>query len=127
MKTHVLRTSILALLVAVAGHAQSSQLLNANIPFNFVVRGATLPAGHYTVNQGGAGLITLKSPERKASAFLSAPAMECTGNQATSRLVFHRYGKTYLLSEIWTDGSNCGRRAPVTTLERELAAKQKAP
>src|SRR5579863_6037840 len=127
MKTQVLRSSILALLIAVAGHAQSSQPLNTNIPFNFVVMGTTLPAGHYIVNQGSAGLITLQSQERKTGAFLSAPAMECTGSRTASSLIFHRYGNTYLLSEIWTGGNNCGRQAPVTILERELAAKHTAP
>ncbi|HXR35825.1 MAG TPA: hypothetical protein VN754_07760 [Candidatus Binataceae bacterium] len=56
MKTQVLRTSILALLLAVAGHAQSSLPLHANIPFSFVAGSATLDAGPYTVDQGNAGL-----------------------------------------------------------------------
>ena len=45
MKTQVLRTSIVALLVAVAGHAQSTLQLHANIPFSFVAGRATLNAG----------------------------------------------------------------------------------
>jgi hypothetical protein len=94
MKTHVLRTSIIALLMAVAVHAQSSLTLNANIPFNFVASDATLPAGRYTVNQSSSGLITLKAQARKASAFVTANTVECAGNQSASRLVFHHYGTT---------------------------------
>src|SRR5580658_9372036 len=127
MKTHVLRTSILALILATVGHAQSTLPLNANIPFKFVAGGAALPAGPYTVLQDISGLITFKSANGKANAFLHAAGVECAGNQAAARLVFNHYGNTYLLSQSWTRGSNCGRQAPVTRRERELAARQAAP
>jgi hypothetical protein len=127
MKTHALRTSILALLMAAAGHAQSSLPLNADIPFNFVAGNATLPAGRYTVNQGRSGMIALNAQALKASAFLNANTVECAGNQTASRLVFHRYGTTYLLFQIWTAGNDCGRQAPVTNRERELAARHTPP
>jgi hypothetical protein len=122
MKTHTLRTSILALVLAVAGHAQSSLSLHANIPFNFIAGGTTLNAGGYTVDQGKAGLINMKTDGGKGSAFLFTTTVGCTANQTTSRLVFHRYGNTYLLSQIWTGGNECGRQVPVTSRERELAA-----
>jgi hypothetical protein len=127
MKTHVLRTSIMALVLAVAGHAQSSQPLNANIPFDFVAGKATLPAGQYTVNQGGAGLIDIKLADGKAGTFLFTLTEQCGGIQTASRLVFHRYGNTYLLSQIWTAGNDCGREVPLTSRERELAARHTAP
>jgi hypothetical protein len=126
MKTQVLRTSIVALLVAVAGHAQSTLQLHANIPFSFVAGRATLNAGQYTVDQGK-GLITVKSVNGKANAFLLTATEQCGAIQTASRLVFHRYGDTYLLSQIWTRGDTCGRLAPVTRRERELAARQKTP
>jgi hypothetical protein len=127
MKTTVLRTSIIALLLAVAGRAQSTLPLRANIPFNFAAGGATLPAGAYTVNQDVSGLITLKSANGKANAFLLAAGVECAGNQSASRLVFNRYGDTYLLSQIWTRGDKCGRQMPASRRERELAARYAAP
>jgi hypothetical protein len=127
MKTHVLRTSILALALAAAGHAQSTVELHANIPFNFVAGSATLDAGEYAVDQAHSGLIDVKSANGKGSAFLFAGPGDCAGNQTTSRLVFHRYGNTYVLSQIWTRGDNCGRTVQVTARERELAARHKAP
>src|SRR5579863_171459 len=127
MKTHVLRTSIMALLLAVAGHAQSSLPLRADIPFNFVAGSTTLNAGEYTVDQGNPGLINLKAADGKGGAFLLVVTGECAGNQTTSRLVFHRYGNTYLLSQIWTAGNTCNRQLPVTSRERELVAKNTTP
>src|SRR5579863_168 len=103
MNTQVLRTSIVSLLLAVAGHAQSPlHLLRADIPFEFQAGGATLNAGSYTVNQTIPGVVTVKSDAGKTSAFVIAPMGRCVATQTGSRLVFHRYGSTYLLSEIWT-------------------------
>jgi hypothetical protein len=118
---------MIALLVAVAGHAQSALTLRANVPFNFEAGGATLKAGPYTVNQGTPGVIEVISVRGKAAAFVMAGTAECAGKQSTSRLVFNRYGNTYLLSQIWTRGENCGRQLPVTRRELELAARQHAP
>jgi hypothetical protein len=127
MKTHVLRTSIMALLLAAAGHAQSSLRLSANIPFNFVAGGANLNPGHYTVDQISSGLIAVKSATGKGSAFLYTATVQCGGAQSASRLVFHRYGNTWLLSQVWTRGDTCGREIPVTKRDRELAMRQRAP
>jgi hypothetical protein len=127
MKTHVLRTSILAIVLTVAGHAQSSLSLHANIPFNFVAGSTTLNAGEYIVDQRKAGLIDMKAEDGKSSAFLLTATVGCTGNQTASRLVFHRYGNTYLLSQVWTEGNECGRQVPVTSRERELSARHAAP
>jgi hypothetical protein len=127
MKKRLLRTSMMALLVAVAGHAQSALTLRADVPFNFEAGGAALKAGTYTVNQGTRGVILVIPASGKPAALMLAGRPECAGDQSTSRLVFHRYGNTYLLSQIWTRGENCGRQLPVTRRELELAARQRAP
>jgi hypothetical protein len=128
VKTHALRTSIVALFVAVAGRAQLAYpVLRANIPFDFVAGGKTLKAGRYTVDQHGFGRVGVKSADAKANAFVFGFIGECAGTQIDSRLVFHRYGDTYLLARIWTRGDQCGVTIPAEKLERELAAKRKAP
>ena len=127
MKTHVLRTSIMAVLVAAAAHAQSSATLRFTIPFNFAAGSATLAAGRYEVSQSKPGLISLQSRDGKAGALILAPIVECAGVPTASKLVFHRHGNTYVLSQIWTEGNSCGRQAPVSPTERKLEARQKAP
>jgi len=124
MKTHVLRTSIMAVLVAAAARAQSSATFT--IPFNFAVGKATLAAGRYEVSQSKPGLISLQSRQGKAGALILAPIVECAGVQSATKLVFHRYGNNYVLSQIWSEEDGCGRQAPVTPTERKLAAAQKA-
>jgi hypothetical protein len=42
--------------------------------------------------------------------------------QKTGKLVFHRYGNEYFLSEVWTPGDEWGHRLSKTRREREIAA-----
>jgi hypothetical protein len=127
MKKHVLRTSIMTLLVAMAGHAQSSLPLRAYVPFDFVAGGATFKAGQYTVNQNNFGPTNIRSADGKASAFLTASALQGAGAQSASRLIFNRYGSTYQLAQIWTRGDECGRQLPVDRREPEPLARQRLP
>ena len=53
MKTHLLRTSLLAVVAAVSVHAQNSNF-RVNIPFDFIVGSQALPAGQYSV-----GVVTI--------------------------------------------------------------------
>ena len=73
------------------------------------------------------GIIVVKSVEQKASAVIPTMPVESVDVQSASQLVFHRYGSTYVLSQIWTEGDSCGRQGAVSRRERELAARQKAP
>jgi hypothetical protein len=69
----------------------------------------------------------MKSVDGKTSAFLFAPTTQSAGIQSASRLVFHRYGSTCVLSQIWTAGNNYGRQVPGTRRERELEARHISP
>jgi hypothetical protein len=126
MKTQLLRTSLVALMAAVIGYGQSSQM-RADIPFSFVAGGATLPAGEYTVDMSTRGIIVVKSVEQKASAVIFSMPVESLGVQSSSKLIFHRYGNTYLLSQVWTQGDFNGSEANVASAERKLAKQYKTP
>jgi hypothetical protein len=41
--------------------------------------------------------------------------------QEETKLVFHKYGDQYFLSQIWTPGGNTGRELLMPRFERELA------
>jgi hypothetical protein len=127
MKTQLLRTSFAALLVAAVGFAQQSTPMRADIPFSFIAGGTTLPAGAYTVDTSTRGIIIVKSVEQKASTAIPTMPVQSLDIQAASKLMFHRYGNTYLLSQVWTQGDYNGREAMVASSERELARRYKAP
>jgi hypothetical protein len=127
MNTQVIRTSIIALLAAMASCAQTSMPMFASIPFSFVAGGITFAAGEYTVDQSIAGAIIVKSADRKASAIMQTATVQSIDVRPTSTLVFHRYGNTYILSEVWTAGDYSGRQTKDTSRERGLEAKHRTP
>jgi hypothetical protein len=118
--------TILLALGALAGttalHAQTAAV--ANIPFDFTVATASLPAGEYTVKCASStcSVIRIVNHEKGLSAmvmirFQNPPK----GDNGTSKLTFHRYGDQYYFAGVWTSGRLSGDVAP-SRLERELRA-----
>jgi hypothetical protein len=127
MKTNLLRTSILAVVTAAAVYGQSSQILKVSVPFDFVVGTKTLRAGQYTVDQGPVSRAAIiKSADHKRGVIVVGTSLQSLDPQKDGKLVFHRYGDTYFLIEVWGAG-NYGRQVPKTRRERELAARRLPP
>lgn len=110
------------LLMAGSAYAQTVNL-RANVPFNFIVRNATLPAGTYTISSISSALSIRSEPELQAVAMVLANGVESLKSPAQSKLVFHRVGNQYFLAQIWTAGSSSGREIPMSRREAELVAK----
>jgi len=92
-----------------------------DVPFAFSVAGEKLPAGHYIV-AGQNDLIKIFS--RNTRAFY-IPTHSATRNKADgSKLVFHRYGDSYFLSELWVTGNTIGKELFPSRAERELASEK---
>jgi hypothetical protein len=112
-------------LVLVAACA-NAQTLKANVPFDFVVDKATLSAGAYTIQQisNGAGtdILHLKADAGKGNMLIVPNRKDRSAEPSEkSMLVFHRYGGTYFLSQIWTQGDNAARVLKVSPREAEMA------
>ena len=128
MKTNLLQVSVLAMMAVAAVHAQSYPKVTANVPFDFTVGSHTFRAGQYTLDQAGVsgpGLL-IECLDHKDAAFALAHSIQSAAARSDSRLVFHRYGNTYFLSEVWAGGSQ-GRWIAITHRERELAARGLTP
>jgi len=111
---------------ATAANAQTRSRLHANVPFEFTVGGKNLPAGQYTITglfNSGETVVVSNGDE---SAVRLTNGMISSETQSKSKLVFHRYGERYFLSEVWTAGENTGRRLLSSKAEdavrRELTA-----
>ncbi len=128
MKKQTLRKftllSFLLMLTAVTVSAQSERIRVINIPFNFIVGQKTLPAGEYTLEpnrKDSDNVWLLQSKEGNASALFTTNTVRTSETQEAARLVFHRYGGQYFLSQIWTPGGNTGRQLLMPRLESQLA------
>jgi len=114
---------LIAAFGAVTAPAQSSARWQANIPFEFIVLGKTLPAGKYTMSTVSAidpSVIAVRNAHSCAHAWTQgADAKESDG---TNKLVFNRYGDKYFLSQIRDHDGRVARYLPKSKLERELIA-----
>src|SRR5258705_4356921 len=116
--------SFLVMLTAVTVSAQSERIRVINIPFSFIVGQKTLPAGEYTFEpnrKDSDNVWLVQSKEGHASALFKTNTVRASETQEEARLVFHRYGGQYFLSQIWTPGDNTGRELLMPRLESQLA------
>ena len=128
MTKQALRTftmlSLVLMLTAVSVCAQSERSGVLNIKFNFIVGGKTLPAGEYIVEPNRTdshNVWLVQNKEGNASALFTTMPVRANQTQEETKLVFHKYGDQYFLSQIWTPGGNTGRELLMPRLERELA------
>jgi hypothetical protein len=129
MKKQTLRRftvlSFLLMITAVTVSAQSeSERVRVTMPFSFIVGQKTLPAGEYNLkpNKEGSDYVwLLQNREGHATVLFATGPARAGETQEGARLVFHKYGGQYFLSQIWTAGGNTGRELPMPRLERQLA------
>ena len=107
--------------------------IRVTIPFDFNVRGKTLPSGKYEIRRIGDepdGLLVYNLTNHQHAVFESEP-VETSRTPRRGEVVFHEYGDTYFLAQIWTGGEEMGRELIPSRdekrLERDLADKGGAP
>ena len=125
MKANLLRTSVLAVVAAAAVYGQSSETLTVMVPFDFIVGSQTLRAGQYSVDQEThSGAMIINGADQRA--IVMGTALESAAALKNGKLVFHRYGNTYFLTEVWGAG-NYGRQIPKTRQERSEVPGRRLP
>ena len=115
---------LVLMLTTVSVCAQSERSKVTNIPFSFIVGQKTLPAGEYTVEpnrKDSHNVWLVQSRDGRTSALFATMPVRASETQEQAKLIFHKYGAQYFLSEIWTPGGNSGRELRMPRLERELA------
>jgi hypothetical protein len=109
MKTSaVLAAAFVSLFVGSAG---AEETVVAKVPFPFVVRGETFPAGRYEIRNDN-GLLAIRGMDNGSGVFalaVQAEGLDPAGNQPA--LVFIRHENKYHLSQIW-ESSELGRELP---------------
>ena len=111
-------------------YAQSK--VEANIPFDFTVKGQTLPAGKYQLARelSTPDMIEISNVKGGRSVLVvTYKALSTEPGAVAPKIVFDQFGSRYFLSELWTsDGTE--RRVTPGKLEQELKASttpKKAP
>ena len=120
-----LMTLIVAFAIATpAIHAQSQKMLTANVPFAFSVDGKQLAAGTYEVGEFGSRATII---ETKDGSDHVTGIYQYAGPSKTSetKLVFHKVGDRYFLTQIWSSARGQGLAVPESKLEQEMTASNR--
>jgi hypothetical protein len=124
MKKQRLFSLLAAVVLMTAGSlcAQTNDKpVKANIPFDFNAAGKHYSAGQYRVNAVSDLALAILG-QGSESGFVFSRRAESSSPSATTKLIFHQYGTSYFLYQIWVQGENSGRELPMTRVEKELAS-----
>ncbi len=122
MKIQALRAfqmlTLLLMLGVTSAHALTSDKVVANIPFDFTVGKATLPAGEYVVRTGSSpAVLFVQNKETYEAATVLVISVEDRSSLGEAKLVIDRHGNEHFLSQVWS-GNLTGREIPNPRMER---------
>lgn len=106
---------VLASLVMAGNASAQSHKIRANIPFDFSVGRAFLPAGTYTITSDDGITVVVQNGNWHAIIFRSAVADE--DRSKNNRLVFNKYGDQYFLREILCQSIHLNLELPASKME----------
>lgn len=128
MKKHAyVSLLICGLLVGLAASAQAqSSKIKVNVPFDFTIGTTLLQAGEYTVRPASPNapseVLWLTDAAGNSRAIMMGIRVEPSSKDRVPKLVFHRYGDLYFLSQVWLNAGDAGTEIRPGSHERELLA-----
>ena len=103
--------------------------IRVQIPFDFTVKGKTLPAGQYEIRRlmdEPIGLLLRNMDDKHDEVvFETKPKIE-RSTPGKDELIFTRYGDSYFLSEVVTAGEQTGEEVNPSHAERALRREMMA-
>jgi hypothetical protein len=121
--------TLLGLLLLPLAHAQMSVGLKGNVPFQFRIGDKTLPAGEYSLKRPSLGqqILIMRNLDAKGGSVAFHPHSVSAKSSQETKLVFHRYGRTYFLSQVWQGlGEDTGLQLVQSKAERVIAHQMAA-
>jgi len=123
MKTQLLRSALFFVGLALVASAMAQGRpgdVRVQVPFSFHVGNRQLPAGSYVVAPAAEGLLHIfNTKDSRSQTFTPANRVQSTATQ-TPKLVFHRYGASYFLTEVWNANGTIGKELPRSKAEQEF-------
>ena len=113
----ILTTLTLALLISVPLSAQT--IAKATVPFDFTVGQTRMPAGTYEISPLSHAILIRDSKTAKGVLSLFNSEEPSRGVR-TPKLVFHRYGDKYFLSQVSRGNGGAVMQLPTSKLEEEV-------
>jgi hypothetical protein len=115
---------LLAMIIAAPVHAQMpGTTMHVAIPFDFIVTGKTLPAGNYEIKRisdSPEALLIRNVYDKHDHVMFETESVEAKTIPNDSEVIFHRYGDSYFLSEVFVAGVETGQESFPSRAERQL-------
>jgi hypothetical protein len=105
------------------GAQEPGTKIRVSIPFDFTVKGKTLPAGEYEVSRvmdQPIALLLRNVHDKRGEVVVETGPVIGRLMPRRDELIFNRYGDSYFLSEVFTAGEQTGEELYPTHKEREL-------
>lgn len=120
----LLSAMLLVTLVASAQGQSHTQILKANIPFDFSVGEKKLPAGTYlfsrAMQNSGDIVLAITDADGRLKAMRLSNSTQRLRASDKATVVFHHFGDQYFLFQVWRAGETTGREFPKSRSEREI-------
>ena len=121
MQRFVLVSGLLALTTCFRADAQTMNL-KAEVPFDFQLGDARLPAGTYQITHNGPVLTMRAQDGGKGASYLTIGGSRVRGT-GEGVLVFNKYGGDYFLTKVVPRDEGDTRVLPKSRREKELMAR----
>ncbi len=95
----------------------------ANIPFDFTVGEKVLPSGTYIVSPVSSGVLRVQSRDGQNRTLIPT-ILDGRESKNGNKLVFHKYGHKYFLSEILCRGYGMNVSIPRSKLEKRVQEQE---
>jgi hypothetical protein len=108
-----------ALMVSVP-FVQAQSPVKADVPFAFSLQDRAMPAGNYQIIALSDRVLEVWNLDAQHGQLLAKQMSVQSSKQQGPRLVFHKYGNQYFLSQIWDGQSDTGIAIAESKREKEV-------
>jgi hypothetical protein len=97
--------------------------VQANVPFDFTVGNKLLPAGTYQIQSKSGVVISIRNHD-KPIAMLTTVDQDGASSKDGGKLIFHKYGDQYFLSEILCNSADLNVAVHPSKAEKRVRLQQ---
>jgi hypothetical protein len=117
-------TKVFAAILGVASLSAVAQAqrkpVQVNVPFAFETGNTHLAAGVYTIRMDSDSVLDIRGKSVTGSAMTRAMRSDDLNPSKTSKVVFHKYGNRYILTEVWVAGAANHERLITKKAEKQI-------
>lgn len=129
--TTIAAVGLFLTLAFASASAQTPTGAEVQIPFDFSAGKASLKAGTYVIIRKSDSMLQIRHATEKKTILVNAPlTIGAHDYRAGERLVFHRYGDDYFLTQVWFTSDQGKQLLPSkaeTSAARELVKRNMKP